>query len=91
MVAADSKNLIIPESIQELKYYVFYGCSGLTAVVIPNSVTYIGGSAFSGCSSLTSVEIPNSVTSIDYAAFSGCSGLYLEPSKQPQITKNIWR
>ena len=69
------KNLIIPESIQELKYYVFRGCSGLTSVVIPNSVTYIGGSAFTGCSSLTSVEIPNSVTGIGEWAFFGCSGL----------------
>ncbi|MGN0213172.1 MAG: leucine-rich repeat protein [Muribaculaceae bacterium] len=69
------KNLIIPETIQELKSRVFYGCSGLTSVVIPNSVTRIKGSAFAYCSGLTSVEIPNSVISIDNSAFSGCSGL----------------
>ena len=43
------KNLIIPESVQELKSYVFYGCSGLTSVEIPNSVTSIGDCAFDRC------------------------------------------
>ena len=69
------KNLIIPESVQELKFGVFYGCSGLTSVSIGNSVTSIGNSAFSGCSGLTSVSIGNSVTSIGEYAFRGCSGL----------------
>ena len=66
------KKLIIPESIQELKSYVFYGCSGLTSVEIPNSVTSIGERVFTCCSGLTSVEIPNSVTSIGSSAFNGC-------------------
>lgn len=43
------KNLIIPETVQELKFAAFAGCSGLTSVEIPNSVTSIGKSAFSGC------------------------------------------
>ena len=69
------KNLIIPETVQELKSYVFSGCSGLTSVEIPNSVTYIGSEAFDGCSGLTSVVIPNSVTSIGNMAFNDCFGL----------------
>ena len=69
------KNLIIPETVQELKSYVFSGCSGLTSVEIPNSVTYIGSEAFDGCSGLTSVVIPNSVTSIGNMAFYDCFGL----------------
>ena len=43
------KNLIIPETVQELKSYVFYDCDGLTSVVIPNSVTSIGIEAFRYC------------------------------------------
>ena len=43
------KNLIIPETVQELKSYAFAGCSGLTSVVIPNSVTSIVDNAFYGC------------------------------------------
>ena len=43
------KNLIIPETVQELKSYVFMGCSGLTSVEIPNSVTSIDNYAFREC------------------------------------------
>ena len=68
-------NLVIPNSVGEIKSYAFRGCSGLTTVTIPNSVTTIGNSAFSGCSGLTSVTIGNSVTSIGSEAFSGCSSL----------------
>lgn len=69
------KNLIIPETVQELKSYVFYNCSGLTSVVIPNSVTSIGMDAFRECSGLTSVSIGNSVTEIGRYAFSNCTSL----------------
>ena len=68
-------NLVIPNTITEIKKRTFSGCKGLTSVTIPNSVTSIGEHAFSGCTGLTSVTIPNSVTSINGAAFDGCSGL----------------
>ena len=67
--------LVIPESITEIKAYAFSGCSSLTSVVIPDSVTSIGEQAFRYCYSLTSVEIPNSVTSIGEAAFLSCDSL----------------
>ena len=62
-------------SNDELGYYVFEGCSGLTSLTIPSGVTSIGGYAFWGCSGLTSLTIPSSVTEIGGYAFSGCSGL----------------
>ena len=68
-------DLIIPESITEIKTNSFVGCSSITDLTIPNSVTTIGYSAFRGCSGLTSLTIPNSVTSIGSGAFYGCSGL----------------
>ena len=68
-------NLVVPNSVTEIKQYSFYGATCLTSLTIPNSVTSIGGSAFYGCSGLTgSLTIPNSVTSIGYGAFYGCSG-----------------
>ncbi|MCM1070072.1 MAG: leucine-rich repeat protein [[Clostridium] fimetarium] len=65
----------IPNSVTEIEFYAFEGCSGLTSVTIPNSVTEIGYNAFQGCTGLTSVTIPNSVTEIQFKAFEGCSGL----------------
>ena len=62
-------------SNDELGYYVFEGCSGLTSLTIPSSVTEIGNWAFFGCSGLTSLTIPSGVTSIGYYAFDGCSRL----------------
>ena len=67
---SEIKDLVIPNSVTEIGYSAFYGCSGLTSIEIPNSVTSIGGSAFYNCSGLTSVTIPNSVTSIGSSAFS---------------------
>ena len=72
---AGCKTTVIPNSVTEIGWYAFSGCTGLTSVTIPNSVTKIGSEAFRGCSGLTSVTIPNSVTEIGWYAFSGCSGL----------------
>ncbi|MBR2871889.1 MAG: leucine-rich repeat domain-containing protein, partial [Lentisphaeria bacterium] len=62
---------IIPDTVTEIGWGAFDGCTGLTSVVIPNSVTYICGEAFYGCSSLTSVVLPDSVTEIGWGAFAG--------------------
>ena len=69
-------NLVIPNTITEIKQDVFSGASCLTSVTIPSSVTSIGQYAFYHCSGLTgSLTIPNSVTSIGDWAFNSCSSL----------------
>lgn len=68
-------DLIIPETIDTIKYSTFAYCTGIKSVMIPNSVTCIGDDAFYGCTSMTSVLIPNSVTSIGREAFSNCTVL----------------
>ena len=68
-------NLVIPDSVTEIKEYAFYNCSSLTSITIPNSVTAIESYVFSGCSSLASIIIGNSVTTIGYGAFENCSSL----------------
>ena len=67
--------LVIPDSVTEIKDYAFNGCTSLTSIVIPDSVTSIGDFAFDGCSSLTSIDIPDSVTSIGDGAFYNCYSL----------------
>ncbi|MBQ6276830.1 MAG: leucine-rich repeat domain-containing protein [Bacteroidales bacterium] len=68
-------DLIIPETVTEIKDNTFVGASCLTSIEIPNSVVTIGRNAFEDCDGLTSVTIPNSVTSIGNEAFSSCSVL----------------
>ncbi|MBO7497267.1 MAG: leucine-rich repeat domain-containing protein, partial [Salinivirgaceae bacterium] len=65
----------IPNSVTDIGWYAFLGCSGLTSVTIGNSVTTIGERAFYGCSSLETVTIGNSVTRIGDYAFYECSSL----------------
>ncbi len=69
-------DLVIPETVTEIKERAFCGATCLTSVTIGNSVASIGNYAFSGCSGLTGeLTIPNSVTSIGAYAFYGCNGL----------------
>ena len=67
--------LVIPNTVDSIHAYVFWGYSSLSSVTIPNSVESIGKQAFWNCSSLTSVTIPKSVTSIGEWAFGYCSAL----------------
>ena len=68
-------DLVIPNSVTEIRNSAFSGATCLSSLTIPNSVTSIGFRAFDGCSGLTSVTIPNSVTSIGNGAFQYCTGL----------------
>ena len=66
---------VIPNSVTEIGYGAFDGCTGLTSITIPDSVTSIGNWAFNHCKGLTSITIPDSVTSIGESAFPYCTGL----------------
>lgn len=67
--------LVIPDTVTEIKNSAFGSCSSLTSVTIPDSVTSIGDDAFEDCRKLASVTIGNGVTSIGSSAFGFCSSL----------------
>ena len=67
--------LVIPESVQSINAYAFYGCGNLTSIIIPDGVTHIGESAFRACTDVLSIVIPATTTDIDSYAFAGCTGL----------------
>ena len=67
--------LVIPNTVTEIKACAFYNYSSLESVKIPDSVTTIGQGAFFGCSNLAIVMIPHSVTIIDSFAFEDCNRL----------------
>ena len=68
-------NLVIPQSVTDIKLHAFEYCTNLKSVTFHDGVKSIGYETFRGCTSLTSVDIPNSVTTIDNAAFLVCSQL----------------
>lgn len=68
-------NLVIPDSITEIKPYTFHGCRGLTSVTINDNVTSIGTMAFSNCINITSLNLGISLTTIGQSAFTYCIGL----------------
>ncbi len=51
--------VIVPDSITEIKPRVFDGCTSLTSITIPDSVTSIGEDAFYGCDNLEKVYFEN--------------------------------
>ena len=67
--------IVLPNSITQIREKAFYGCESLTSITIPDSITYIGTNAFSVCNALKYVYIGNNVTSIGNSAFSSCSSL----------------
>ena len=69
------KNLVIPNSVTEIREWTFAGCSGLTSIELGSNVATIGISAFCFCDGLTSIQIPNSVTTLGQEAFAYCKGL----------------
>ncbi len=69
------KDLVIPESVSEIKYGVFEGCDGLTSLTIKGDVKVIPSFAFASCSNLKSITLSPSVTTIDSFAFYSCSSI----------------
>ena len=65
----------LPESVTEIGYAAFRGCTSLASITLPASVTQIGGGAFRGCTSLASITLLASVTQIVEYAFYDCTSL----------------
>lgn len=68
-------SVIIPDSVETIDEYAFYGCSLLLSIDIPDSVTSIGALAFDSCKSLEQVTLGNRLTSLPGCAFYCCSSL----------------
>ena len=55
------KEVVIPDSVNNIGEATFMDCISLKNVTIPDSVNNIGEVAFMGCESLKTVTIPESV------------------------------
>ena len=86
------KNIILPDSVEEIESGTFVYWFSLESITMTNSVKFIGSSAFSNCESLKSITIPNSVEEIGQNAFYGCPNLtiYCETESQPKGWDKDW-
>lgn len=66
-------DLVLPDNVEEISDYAFYGCTSLKSITIPDSVTYIGSDAFNDCTNFTRVNITdiNAWLNIEFGYFSG--------------------
>ena len=69
--------LDIPDSIDVIGDYTFYGCRCLTSVTIPDSVTSIGQYALSGCNGLENLFFLGDAPSYYNNTFSGVGTVYV--------------
>lgn len=69
------KEIILPNSLVEIKKYAFLKCENLEKVAFPDSLEIIGDGAFDGCKSLKEAIIPDSVKKIGNFAFKDCVSL----------------
>ncbi len=84
--------VIIPNSVNRIGDYAFYGCSSLETISLPSSITNIGDYAFSFCNSLTRIVINYGVESIGSYAFYQCDSLtiYCKDSSQSSGWSQSW-
>ncbi len=70
-------NLVIPDNVDQIKDYTFYGCNSITKVTIPSTVTIIGQSSFSWCVNISELifEKNSQLTTIKSQAFDTCPAL----------------
>lgn len=68
--------VILPNNLEEINTYLFYGCENLNRIEIPEGVSIIQDSAFRNCYKLESIYLPDSVYQIERYAFNSCEGLY---------------
>lgn len=69
------REVVLPESIDEIGNDAFAGCVNLQSVTIPDSIRTIGDGAFSGCSSLTSADLGGMLETLGARAFEGCTSM----------------
>ncbi|MGN0205944.1 MAG: leucine-rich repeat domain-containing protein, partial [Muribaculaceae bacterium] len=74
-LGADEQVLNLPESVETIGHYAFYGCTGLQSVNLSSNLNSIGVGAFKYCYQLRSITLPKSLTEIREWAFQDCTGL----------------
>jgi len=69
------KSLVIPEGVEVISSYAFYGNKYLENITFPSTLKEISTYAFTGAVSLERASFPDSLTLIGERAFEGCTSL----------------
>ena len=80
--------LVLPNTVTEIKAHAFEYWDNLISIVLPNSVTSIGEHAFNECNALKNITIPDSVIYINRSAFNGCANLKSEYNRIKYLKAN---
>ena len=70
-----STSYIMPDTVEKISVYAFWGADQLTGVTISPRVKEIPEYAFSNCNGLSTVTIPSSVESLQAYSFGDCVNL----------------
>lgn len=65
----------VPEGIEVIGSYAFYGNKTLKTVVFPESLQDIEEYAFYNCTALTAIDLPDGITTVGSYAFYGCTAV----------------
>lgn len=65
----------MPDTVEEIKKYAFWGCDNLEQVGISSNLDQIGDYAFSNAAGIKTMTLPYSVRSIGVKAFEDCINL----------------
>ena len=69
------RELILPDSIQEIGSRCFEGCQRLETVRWPANLKTIGYQIFKDCTNMQAVDLPEGLETISAEAFQGCENL----------------
>ncbi len=72
---ASVSDLVIPEGVENIGAYTFYGMSRLTSVKFPQSIKTTGLYSFYGCYNLTTLDFGTGIQSIGKQSFQNCGML----------------
>ena len=67
--------ITLPESVETIGHFAFYGCTALQGVNLSSNLKSIGREAFKDCVQLQSITLPKSLKEIREFAFQDCTGL----------------
>lgn len=84
-------NLVIPESVTEIRTDLFKGCTSITGITFHDNVYVISG--FNNLVNITEINIPSNARIIMMGAFNGCTNLasITIPNSTYHISNNTFK